>query len=197
MAFPIGHIATGLGFSMLYRRTFDPFKNKALTVKIAGLSLLPDLDYLLTWPLGLSYDIYHRGFSHSLLFAVVMGFAFAVLERRKEPKCILQCSALYIGVILSHDLLDLATTDARFPFIPGLMLAWPWSVTRFALSASPLTDVYIHGGSITHMTPLYFLWHCTRNSLIEAAVFVPPILLIGRIRAYVTRKQALGFAETK
>jgi len=195
MAFPLGHIATGLGVSMVCNQTYDPLKQRMLTLKVAGLSLLPDIDYLLVWPLGLSYEVYHRGFSHSVLFAIMAGLVFAILEQRKESGPLLWRSAFYILIILSHDVLDLAMTDDRFEFIPGLMLAWPWSSTRFAMSSSPLTDVYIHAGPIMQMTPLYFLWHCTRNTLIEAAVFVPPVLLIWSLRIFLVRHRGIKTAR--
>ena len=89
-------------------------------------SALPDLD-VLAFPLGISYSSQfgHRGFSHSLLFAVVAGLAggcFFRWLRSTFSRCFLFLSVS----IASHGLLDAFTNGGL-----GVALLWPWSDHRY------------------------------------------------------------------
>lgn len=102
---------------------------------LAGLlcSLLPDAD-MLAFKFGIAYaDAFgHRGFSHSLLFAGLVGMLAALSCR------LLGCGPLRAFIWLavatvSHSLLDAATDGGL-----GVAWLWPWSEQRFFLPWRPI-----------------------------------------------------------
>ncbi|WP_437882640.1 metal-dependent hydrolase [Pseudomonas sp. LRF_L74] len=102
---------------------------------LAGLlaTLLPDAD-VLAFKFGIAYaDAFgHRGFSHSLLLAGILGLLAA-----------LGCRGLHCGPLkafawislatASHSLLDAATDGGM-----GVAWLWPWSEQRFFLPWRPI-----------------------------------------------------------
>jgi inner membrane protein len=108
----------------------------------AGAGALPDIDVLFSIG-GDFFDqlITHRGITHSLFFAPVVGPALGWLiwyrERRKDPTIDPGRRNLWMVVVtlalLSHPLLDLLT-----PY--GTQLLLPFSNARFAINAMPIID---------------------------------------------------------
>ena len=94
---------------------------------------LPDLD-VVAFKLGIAYsDAFgHRGFSHSLLFAALVGALGAMA-------CgLLDCGPLRAGLWIglataSHSVLD-AMTDGGL----GVAWFWPWSDQRYFLPLHPI-----------------------------------------------------------
>ena len=109
----------GLGKSVIPRRLL-----------VAGVvaSMLPDFD-VIAFKLGVAYadGFGHRGASHSLLFALLVGLlacAVAPLLRASRVKA-------FVFVALSaasHPLLDMLTNGGL-----GVALCWPWSDARYFL----------------------------------------------------------------
>lgn len=103
---------------------------------------LPDVDVLFSIN-GDFIDqlLTHRGVTHSLFFAPVVGPVLGWLvwrrERRKDPNVASRELRYWIIAltlaILSHPLLDLLTTY-------GTQLLMPFSDTRFAINAMPIID---------------------------------------------------------
>jgi inner membrane protein len=96
-------------------------------------SVLPDVDAIGYWA-GIPYDspLGHRGFTHSLFFALAVALiAAAVLSRRAVP------AALAFGVVFvaaaSHGLLDAMTSGGR-----GITFFSPFSQARFHLPWRPI-----------------------------------------------------------
>jgi inner membrane protein len=103
------------------------------TLLLGSLALLPDLDvvaFALRVPYAAPFG--HRGASHSLCAALLVGFAAALLARglgaRAKPVGVV--TAL---VVASHGLLD-ALTDGGL----GAALLWPFSDERFFAPWRPL-----------------------------------------------------------
>lgn len=117
MALPVAHWAVALGTT----RSRDPW----LLAFLGLLSIAPDFDFLLVWGLQLSPSLYHRTWSHSLLFFAVL----AGLWRWLRPRRLQGISpTLFLAVAASHSLLDLlCTADAADH---GIMLFWPVSQVR-------------------------------------------------------------------
>ncbi len=94
---------------------------------------LPDLD-VLAFKLGIAYDdaLGHRGFSHSLLFAGLVGILGALCCRLLDAG---PCqSGLWIAVACAaHSLLG-ALTDGSL----GVAWLWPWSEQRYSLPCRPI-----------------------------------------------------------
>ncbi len=102
---------------------------------LAGMlaACLPDLD-VVAFKLGIAYQdaLGHRGFSHSLLFAVLVGALGAVGCRLFGCGPLKAC--LWIGLATaSHSVLD-AMTDGGL----GVAWFWPWSDQRYFLPLHPI-----------------------------------------------------------
>jgi inner membrane protein len=122
----LGHVAVGvvaarwraskpgappLGFSML---------------GLAALALLPDVDFI-AFHLGIPYShpFGHRGMTHSLAFAVLVGLIVAIgLRVRRRP--VLLDAVLATLVVASHGLLDSMTTGGL-----GIEFFWPFDTYAF------------------------------------------------------------------
>lgn len=110
--------AIGLG---LGRRVVPP----RLLIAGALAAVLPDAD-VLAFKFGIAYaDAFgHRGASHSLLFALLMGM-LATLGHRWLRATVLAAFLFVALSALSHPLLDMLTNGGL-----GVALFWPWSEQR-------------------------------------------------------------------
>lgn len=105
-------------------------------VLTAACSMLPDAD-VIGFAFGIRYgDVFgHRGFTHSILFAAIVGVAVAGLFFRDVPRK-LSTTALafyFFGVTLSHPLLDALTGGGL-----GVALLAPISGERFFFGRRPI-----------------------------------------------------------
>lgn len=95
---------------------------------VAGMiaSALPDLD-VLAFRFGIPYasGFGHRGFSHSLLFALLAAVVGACLYRLLRSSYWRSFFVLFISVV-SHGILDAFTNGGL-----GIAFLWPWSEERF------------------------------------------------------------------
>jgi inner membrane protein len=110
-------IALSLGQSIIPRRLL-----------LAGViaSVLPDFD-VLAFQLGIPYanDFGHRGFSHSLLLAIIIAMIGTVMHRQLHTSRMRSFSFLFV-VAASHGFLDAFTTGGL-----GIAFFWPASSTRY------------------------------------------------------------------
>lgn len=94
---------------------------------LAGIAaaMLPDAD-VIAFRLGIPYaDTFgHRGASHSILFALLLGAMAALLHRPLRSPAWLAGGFIAISAI-SHPLLDMLTNGGH-----GVALYWPWSPER-------------------------------------------------------------------
>ena len=123
-------------------------------------AVLPDLD-VLAFRFGLHYadQFGHRGFSHSILFALLLAAAAGLAARR------LRCSrsgafAFVFVATVSHGLLDMCTTGGL-----GIALWWPLSEARFfapwqVIEVSPLSLNRVFGprGLAVLWSELKWVW---------------------------------------
>ncbi|NNC83037.1 MAG: metal-dependent hydrolase [Flavobacteriales bacterium] len=91
----------------------------------AALACLPDID-VIGWFNGIGYEsVYgHRGFTHSIFFAVVLGGLVSLFFKQNRLKAWLICSLC----LVSHGLLDAMTTGGR-----GIAFWWPFDDSRHFL----------------------------------------------------------------
>ena len=108
---------------------------------LAGVaaSILPDLD-VAGLHMGIAYadELGHRGASHSLAFAIVLGLLAAVFAAELRASRLAAFVFIAISAV-SHGLLDMFTTGGL-----GVALAWPVSDARLffpvrMVRVSPLT----------------------------------------------------------
>ena len=99
-------------------------------------SILPDAD-VISFALGIPYEAFwgHRGFTHSLLFALIIGVLATALFFRKN-----QSTVRRIGYTLfftlstaSHSLLDAMTSGGL-----GVAVFSPWDNARYFLPWRPI-----------------------------------------------------------
>jgi inner membrane protein len=118
--------------------------------------MLPDID-VIGFPLGIRYDdlFGHRGFTHSLLFAVAVGLAGAIAVAREPTNGVaLEVSGWRPGVIplwawfttltLTHGLLDALTNGGR-----GIAFFSPLTNERYFFPWRPIQVSPIGAGFFT------------------------------------------------
>ena len=144
MPLPIGHTALGLvayEMSNPPQRATDRFKTFALITILANL---PDMDVVVGLILQGNGAYYHRGPTHSLLFAILSGYLASRAWRlgRLIPRC---SFSLGFMLVFSHILGDMLFTSAP------VSLFWPlelnWSGVRNVMFHFVVNDAfqYCHG----------------------------------------------------
>ena len=118
MPLPLGH--TAIGFAAHSLSSHDKvFSNKwQLTVMIIILSNLPDLDVFFGLILENNGSAFHRGPTHSVLFALIMGFIASKSWKLWSKIPFSYCFLL----IFSHVVADYFLTDSPVSFY------WPFEV---------------------------------------------------------------------
>lgn len=123
-------------------------------------SMAPDMD-VVAFKLGIAYadGFGHRGASHSLLFAVLLGLLISALPIRwSVPR--MRVFGFVALSTLSHPLLDMLTNGGL-----GVALFWPWSMDRFfapwqVIEVSPiaLQRVFSERGLAVLLSEMLWVW---------------------------------------
>ena len=128
MAFGFGHLIVG----WLLGKLFEKISKSKLSWWCWGAlilgSILPDVDLIIDWTLSLHI---HRAFTHSLVFALFIGFlVYVFFEALKvKEKSFNIALALGCGVCI-HLIVDMF-------YAPGIMLLWPG---KFIISYFSVVD---------------------------------------------------------
>ena len=133
MASIFGHIAASstLGYSLFPKQT------RSTTLLLAGFcAFAPDLD-ILAFRFSISYESQwgHRGWTHSIFFALVFGTLITLIFKALSPKnTVSYKTGLWLVLsTLSHPLLDMMTNGGR-----GCALWWPYSTERLFFPVRPI-----------------------------------------------------------
>jgi membrane-bound metal-dependent hydrolase YbcI (DUF457 family) len=120
MPLPLGHAAIGLATYELSTNR-SAFKNGYRLAIITFLANLPDIDVVIGLFLRSNGNAFHRGPTHSLLFALVMGLVVWAINKRwlKIPEISFFYAFL---IILSHVCADAWLTQSRVSFF------WPFEI---------------------------------------------------------------------
>lgn len=129
---------------------------------LAGLvaSALPDLD-VVAFRLGIAYgdQLGHRGFSHSLLFAFLIGALAALLATRLNARRLIAFAFVFLATA-SHGFLDMLTNGGM-----GVAYLWPFSDQRFffpdqVIEVAPLSLRRLFGpaGLVVAKSELLWVW---------------------------------------
>jgi inner membrane protein len=134
VASPWAHAIVGAAAGALYQAPRD----RRRVIAVAAIcAVVPDLD-LIGWPLGVStFTLFgHRGLSHSIAFAVVLGIVAAVALLPAAPRRDrVVAAAVLILATATHSVLDAMTT-----YSPTGPAFWaPFSNQRYRFSWMPLT----------------------------------------------------------
>jgi inner membrane protein len=147
----IGHVAMGFAVARVHE---GRFRLKA-AVAFATFSLVPDLD-VIAFKFGIPYQapFGHRGATHSIAFALLMGLAAWLVTRSWKSTLAMTV------VVLTHPLLDMLTDGGL-----GVALFFPFSNERLFFPWNPLPVAPL-GGRMLSARGLHVL-------LVEALAFLP------------------------
>ena len=123
MPLPLGHTAIGIALHDVGFRNNSVRNRFVLLIFITVLANLPDLDVLLGLFLKGNGNAYHRGPTHSIIFAFLMGFLASNIGRlwSQIPKMnFLSC----FMIILSHIAADFFLSHSSVSFFWPLQVSW-------------------------------------------------------------------------
>ena len=171
MPFPLGHAAIGLAAHDLCFQKTSAFRGWKVLLFVAILANLPDVDIILGLLFQGNGNAFHRGPTHSLVFALAMGFLAANAWKwwARIPGL---SFTICFAVILSHVMGDFFFTTSP------VSLFWPLEV---------------------HWHPGFSGWADVLNSVFLETLGDVPIILgssavmvsAGLIRGYAVRAGAL------
>ena len=131
----------------------------------ACLANAADFDFALAFIL--QSKAWHRGFSHSVIFALIVYLVFMLSLGRHYVRA----ATAYGLAYASHGLVDYATTKEG----GGVELLWPFSSERLAFGWVGLSELP------SRMSPTEII----KSLALECALFMPLLLLIVGVRRYV------------
>ncbi len=122
MPLSMGHTALGLASYEFSSKNNDALSRLKIFIFISILANLPDLDVIVGLLFKGNGNVFHRGPSHSLAFALIMGFLISrawrfssLIPRLKFRVCFL--------IVFSHVLADFFFTASPISFF------WPFEVS--------------------------------------------------------------------
>lgn len=176
MPSPVGHVLGGLAAGWLVEA---PQRDRRWLVYGAA-GALPDLDLIVGS---------HRGPTHSLIAAVVVGLAVAAFASRACASAPWRLGATAGAAWASHVLLDWLGSDTSAPI--GVMALWPFSRAYFESGLHLFMAV-----SRRYWLPEFF-GHNVRALARELAVLLPVVAAIGWWRGVGARTRAGTIARDR
>jgi len=167
MPFPIAHGLVGASVGAVSQPRLKLKEHWLVLLFGAFLAISPDFDFILVWILYMRG--WHRAFTHSIIFAMAAGCLMLALlgaARIRE-------ATAYTLALLSHGLLDFATTKAG----GGVELLWPFSSERFKLGLIGLSEF-----GLKPQTRLESLVEILKGCAFELLIFAPLFLAILMLR---------------
>jgi membrane-bound metal-dependent hydrolase YbcI (DUF457 family) len=142
----------------------------------AFLGVCPDFDYILNW-LRIGWGGWHHGFTHSFVFALVVGAVTVLITGWRSVRTFVAFSA----ATASHGVLDYVITESR-----GIALFWPFTDHRYKLQIPNPIDYTWSTASFWDTAVDVLL-----ISLTELIIFAPLLLLVMLLRIMSIRKGKL------
>ena len=168
MPFPVAHGIVGASIVALSLPNVSLKRDWKKLALGAFLAICPDFDVIFPWILHLPW---HRGFSHSIAFAVVV----MLLTSSTVSESRVKVAAVYGCAIASHGLLDAITTKTS----KGVELFWPLSTYSFRLG---LFEYPAFTVNLRYQSWADALINLFKMGLIELVVFAPVLLLLLLLR---------------
>jgi inner membrane protein len=123
MPLPLGHLAIGFATHCLISKNTDSVNQWKLAIFIIILSNLPDIDVLFGLILQSNGSTFHRGPTHSILFALIMGFAASKSSRLWSQIPVISFKICFF-LILSHVVSDYFLTNSPVSSFWPLEVSW-------------------------------------------------------------------------
>jgi membrane-bound metal-dependent hydrolase YbcI (DUF457 family) len=122
MPLPLGHTAIGFATHSLMSNDKGCFNKWRVAIFIVILSNLPDIDVLLGLILQNNGSAFHRGPTHSFLFALIMGFVASKSSSIWSHIPVMRFKSCFM-LIFSHIVADYFLTNSPVSFY------WPFEVS--------------------------------------------------------------------
>jgi membrane-bound metal-dependent hydrolase YbcI (DUF457 family) len=158
MPLPVAHGLLGASLVAAVLPRANPRRHALPLAAGAILANAADLDFLLVF--GLHTRGWHRAFTHSFAFALLVWLLLFVLLGRRRARQ----AAAYGLAYASHAVLDFATTKLG----GGVELLWPFTAERFALGLLGLSEIP------SRVPPAGIV----KYIVVEFLIFTPPFLAL-------------------
>jgi inner membrane protein len=160
------HAVVGLGMCKL---GFSRPLPAVFWLLVGFLPIVPDFDVFSSARYGAIYG--HRGFTHTLFFALMLGLIASAATHRFLKIDFGSLSLLFFLIVASHGLLDACTNGGE-----GIPFFWPISDHRFGPWGP------IHVSDIGFELPDPRTSRAIRSELLW--VWLPTVLLVGAVTAF-------------
>ena len=134
MPLPLGHSAIGLAVSSLSNNSNTILTRFNHVLFVVILSNLPDIDVLIGLVLQGDGNAFHRGPTHSLLFALFAGYIVSKGHRAWSQIPSLEFTKCFL-LVFSHTIADLLLTKTP------VSIFWPFQVYWLTVGCSGWIDV--------------------------------------------------------
>lgn len=176
MPLPVAHGLVGATVGVALNKPSQSLRWKLVLIG-AFLGISPDFDYALNW-LRISGGGWHHGFTHSILFAFVLGLSMAIILGERTVWSIF----LFVAATASHTLLDFMMTESR-----GVALWWPFTNQRYRLRLPNPINYSWNDTSVWTAAP-----DVLRICITELVIFGPVFLIVfGLNRFLVSRRYSV------
>jgi len=140
MALCFAHSAAGY---LAYELIRPPERHRPRLLAAAVLlANAPDLDFIPGLLVGAPHA-FHRGVTHTVLAAVLVGAVALLLARRWRPASAWRVAGWAAATYGSHLLLDWLTVDVVPP--PGAQFLWPISDAYYIAPVTPIPELVVDG----------------------------------------------------
>lgn len=158
MPLPLGHTAVGLAVFSTLDRGRSRASNVIMIAWIMMLANLPDIDVIIGLLLRGDGFVFHRGPTHSMLFALVAGWLASGAWRvnRHVPR---MGFPICFALVFSHVLADMAFTSAPVSLLWPLEVHWSggsggWGQIVHTLVFASFGDIGIVAGGALYLAAL-------------------------------------------
>ena len=141
MPLPIGHTAIGLATYELSNNNNSALNNLKIFIFLTILANMPDFDVIFGLLIKWNGNAFHRGPTHSLIFALIMGF-LASRAWKFSSQIPRMSFDIYFLIILSHILADLFFTISPVSFFWPIEVSWSSGYSGWS---DVLTSVFFRG----------------------------------------------------
>ena len=123
MPLPIGHTAIGLATYELSTNNNSALNNFKIFIFLTILANMPDFDVIVGLLIKWNGNAFHRGPTHSLIFALIMGFLASRAWKFSSQIPRMRFDICFL-IILTHILADLFFTSSPVSFFWPLEVSW-------------------------------------------------------------------------
>ena len=191
MALPIAHATAGYLIHRLGRHR-SGFGGWPRALAFMALANLPDADFLVGFALG-SPGTFHRGISHTVLAALVIGAVLGALACRRSKDRWWRASLVFAAVYASHLLVDAFTIDERGP--AGAQFFWPLSTAYYIAPVTVFGEILVDGASRAGFLASVIRWPTVLVLARDTAIAVVALGAFNLLEPWVLGASPVGRVE--